>query len=214
MSSNYIRWRVNTLTNRDEIDETYMFPDEMVANILHFCEGRTIEGIVAMWGMASNPVSDFIKADFKCATCGKTRKLRYLHARQVLSCIPPDKRYCEVLGKRCSDVVTQKAYHPTLKILEQCIIGASGGRAPDDQDEFGSVHLPLNPDIAQDGPSEGTGFVSERISGTNINLVKREEVMGENALAVLKSMGRQGMSVKPYDGKGRGTALRVWGESL
>ena len=57
------------LTNRHEIDEVYMFPDETVANILHYLEGRRIDEIVATWGPVSNPVSDFIKADFKCATC-------------------------------------------------------------------------------------------------------------------------------------------------
>ena len=202
------------LTNRDEIDEVYMFPDETVANILHYLEGRRIDEIVATWGPVSNPVSDFIKADFKCATCKKVRKLRYLHARQVLSCIPPDKRSCEALGKRCSDVATQKAYHPPLKVLEQCIAGTARGREAEDQDEYGSVQSPPNPDIQHEGPSEATHFVPGRMIGEDIHHVKREEAMGENALAVLKSMGRQGMSVKPYDGKGGGTALRVWGESL
>ena len=191
----------NYESRRMEIDEVFMFLDEMVESIVFFLARRTIEEVCGMWGMVSNPLSDYLLANFKCAICGKIRKLRYLHARNILTYVAPDKRRCELLGRRYADPVTEKGYHLTSRALEQLVLETSTGHRDrrEDQLDYGSLHT-AEPD-------------QDDLVGEQIPFGERND-SGGNMLSLLKSMGRQGMSVKPYEGKGGGITLKVWGDSL
>ena len=193
------------ISRREEIDECYLYPDEVAPSVSDFCRAKTVEEIISMWGAVSNPLNDYLTANFHCAACGKTRKLRYLHARDVLTFMPAHTRRCEVLGRRCGEAVMLKGYHPIPRVLEQLVmdIGGVQNRQSEVQEDYASLHSTGNVE-----------YESGRPGGPVPTSDQREDMMDGNTLAILKSMGRQGVSVKAYDGKGGGASLRIWGESL
>ena len=186
----------------ESAEEVLLFPTEVVGSALAFLDRKPPLEVIRMWGVVSNPVSDYLTADFRCAICEKIRKLKYLHARILLKCMPWEHRRCQALGLRCADGVTQKAYHPTLRVLQHFVeeVGDRVDEQQGEQDDYRSLGL------------------SDPQEHRNDNILKgshdRAATSGGNTLAMLRAMGKQGVSVKPYDGTGGGIALKVWGESL
>ena len=194
------------LTVRHTITEEFLFPMEMITSVWNYFREIPPYEATKEWGRVCNPLSDVLTADFKCASCGKVRKLRHLHARLLLKSLSPERHRCHTLRVRCSMPITSEAYHPTSRTLEQLVLDGSPSpdlEHPREEEEYHSWQEPESP-----------GRRRDRGSGGVIDELGEEVVIEGNTLAVLKALGKQGMSVKSYDGTGGCMALKVWGKIL
>ena len=197
--------RDDYLALKDSVKEEYYFLNETVINILEFCGGRELAEIMKLWGAVINPISDYIVADFRCSSCGKTRPLHLANARMILRMFPPERRLCSQIGLQCGQSHTEQGYDAPIKLQEK-MYGL--------EDQQQTAQAEKSNLFQSFGHSDSVGRGTDNLV-FNKDFIKEEGIEVEgNTLAVLKAMGKQGISVKPYDGTGGCAALKVWGESV
>ena len=188
----------------DSVREHYFFLTESIDSILQFCASRSIHEITRLWGSVINPISDVLYCEFRCAQCAKIRLLRHLNSRAILQRLPPENRRCRHLGLHCEELVTETVLNPTLAAIERIewevedkTLGLAG------RSRLHTSASERKPDRPVFRTSSDKDFIKEE-----------DTEIGGNTLAVLKAIGKQGISVRPYDGTGGYLTLKVWGESL
>ena len=117
-----VQWRDLYIAHKDTTPEKFLFLTETLQHLKQYVSVRTLGDLVKDWGRVVNPLTDVIVADFTCASCNKTRRLQYLHARLVLQNIAPAQRRCHALGVKCSIPASETLYHPVPKTLEKLIL--------------------------------------------------------------------------------------------
>ena len=199
------RIRDEYLAAKDTVREHYFFLTEAVDSILQFCASRSIHEITRLWGSVINPISDVLFCEFRCAQCAKIRLLRHLNSRAIIQRLAPEKRRCQHLGVHCEEPVTETVLNPTLSAIERVEWEVTDKTVVLERRSQGQLY---SNEPKTDRPAFGTNAEED--------FVKREEEtkVEDNTLSVLRAMGKQGVSVKPYDGTGGCLTLKVWAESL
>ena len=191
---------------KDTVTEKFLFLPETLHHLKFYVTEMTLSDLLKEWGRLVNPLTDLLVADFACASCNKTHRLRHLHARLLLKNLPPRLRHCRALGLQCSIPATDTPYHPTQKTLEKLILEGGLTETEPVNDESGSPQW-----LGEESPMAREGRPSIMAPGIE---ELEDTAMDGNTLQVLRALGKQGISVKSYDGSGGCTTLKIWGEAV
>ena len=123
----------------------------------------------------------------------------------VRRCLPPHVRQCSNLGVECNQPVTQVLLHPTLRVQLDSLIQPEEQTRLRDTSSTPSVEVEL-----ESLPRKQ--YRAEEWRDTRGD--EGDEVLDDNTKEILRSLGRQGMVTKSYDGSGGMLVLQMWNDSL
>ena len=124
--------------------------------------------------------------------------------------IPQDKRHCSLLGVPC--------YRLSIRIWDFKWEVAKNVWKEANQDSTPSLLRQKSKEsiysVIVDIQEQNTPTSHQKREYRNWCNQEEEEVWDNNTLSVLKALGRQGISIRSYDGTGGITTLRAWMDSV
>ena len=206
--------------------EYITFPDEIIPSMLAYLDDKNPNALLVPWSMTYSPWGSggVLWYEFKCVVCDTTRRMSLRHWQWVDEHIPAHIRKCQHLGVKCGERTGNRELDPvTETITRQMLNEAQVERL----EPITGLRLPNVQPAQRVSPASSESVVVD-INTTPVvqrgNIPPRENqtwmeeeedtMYDNNTLSVLKALGRQGISIRSYDGIGGVTTLRAWMESV
>ena len=181
------------------------FPDEIVPSIVSYYQHEMVLRWQTQWSVLYSQWSTTLWYEMKCHECKTIRRLSLKHWMIVHEHIPVEKRHCSLLGLTCGKLST--------RIME--LKWELAKRLWIEQIEIGTQSRRSNPSVIVD--LHDTGYPHRQLTGVeqvNDWYQMEDEQCDQNTLNVLKALGKQGFSIRPYNETGGITVPRGWMDSI